>query len=354
MISRNVRLIVRNGNTNEDIDVDCPSNATIIDIVESFIDEKIIPKIDSKGNSIAYRVTSKGRDTGPGLSQTLEEAKVQEGDVLLLYPVTKPGDIGKIFFSIPGILTIRRKATAQVHIAKGFLDSVIPTDEFTKEEGIEVELIEATEVMRCKLEENATRQHIKIRSHNREEQTFLNEGIIKWRFELNPLRVGITNLILKVSATKYFKGRGEKHKDVFFFDKEVLIKEMVGVTSHQYRNDSSVEVNQVSEIFRWDAAKKDKVIKLIQNDEVGLALSELANVAQGFDVNIFHAIVVLQAKLNAIRNQHLSGTLDIAEWLKLKASINYAALNLLTSLDNSSIDSPGLIASFEQLFPINS
>jgi uncharacterized ubiquitin-like protein YukD len=82
-----LKVIVRIVSTNEDIDVDLPANATAADVIESLLEANIFPRNDQQGNHVTYQLTPKGKGLIIGEDETLAEAKVQQGDVLLVTPV---------------------------------------------------------------------------------------------------------------------------------------------------------------------------------------------------------------------------------------------------------------------------
>lgn len=320
--------------TSEDVDVAVPPEATSIEIIETLLDHNLGSRKDNDGNKISYALRQKGKMHDLKEDATIQEEGVQNGDTLLMVPVLHAGDVGKIFFSIPGVLLIGEKAVAKVKISRYALDASIKEDKDFIVEEVEVELIEVSEIMQCTLEENSIRNHIEIIPVTREEQFFGDEGRINWRFDLFPYSIGITSLILKVSITKYFEGLGEKHKDVFIFDKEVLISNNSKGKFFPHK-DTEVSLNTVEEIFQWNADKKKEIIGYIQKGENGIALSELANISQKINAEVFNSIIVLQAKLNQVRNRHNLGIIDLQEWLMVSSKVSYATLELLNDLDKS-------------------
>ena len=86
-----IKVIVRVVSANMDIDVDLPLNATANDIIETLLDEDIAPRNDHSGNPITYHLTPKGKNTILGEDDTLTDAKIQEGDVILMTPVFVAG-----------------------------------------------------------------------------------------------------------------------------------------------------------------------------------------------------------------------------------------------------------------------
>ena len=86
-----IKVIVRIVSTNEDVDVDLPINATAADVIESLLEGGVCGRNDHAGNPITYQLTPKGKGVIIGEDETLAEAKIQEGDVLLMTPVFVAG-----------------------------------------------------------------------------------------------------------------------------------------------------------------------------------------------------------------------------------------------------------------------
>jgi uncharacterized ubiquitin-like protein YukD len=87
-----LKVIVRIVSSNEDIDVDLPSDATAGDVIDSLLEANYCDRNDHAGNPITYQLTPKGnKGLIIGEDQTLAEAKVQQGDVLLMTPVFVAG-----------------------------------------------------------------------------------------------------------------------------------------------------------------------------------------------------------------------------------------------------------------------
>ncbi len=88
-----IKVIVRVVSTNEDIDVDLPLDATASDIIESLISGGVAPEFDNSNNPITYHLTPKtNRSIVLEEEQTLAEANIQAGDVILLTPVFVAGN----------------------------------------------------------------------------------------------------------------------------------------------------------------------------------------------------------------------------------------------------------------------
>lgn len=91
METTNIKVIVRVVSANVDIDVDLPLNATATDIIETLLEEDVAPRNDHAGNPITYHLTPKGRNVIIAEDETLADAKIQEGDVILMTPVFVAG-----------------------------------------------------------------------------------------------------------------------------------------------------------------------------------------------------------------------------------------------------------------------
>ena len=86
-----IKLIIRVLPNNEDVDVDVPLDATAKDIIDTLLDSDIGQRHDNSGTPITYNLTPKGKNIVIEEHQTLEEAGIQEGDILLMTPVFVAG-----------------------------------------------------------------------------------------------------------------------------------------------------------------------------------------------------------------------------------------------------------------------
>lgn len=324
MNSREVSIIVRILPTGEDYDLDCNKNTTSIEIIETLIQYSDLQQIK-------YKLAPKGTNRVLHNNESIHEAQIQNGDILLMYPILNQNDIGQVYFSIPGIYTIGEKSRAWVQVTKGITKDI--NEEF-EIENVTVELIEISEIMRCKLVESSIRNHINIISMNADDQFFGSTGEINWRFDIIPLKVGNSAIILKISIIKHFKNIGEKQKDIFFFDKEIIVKRKESALPEHY-SFTKKKLDDVSEVYSWTIEKRKEILYHIQRSEIGIALSKLANITQGIDTSIFNSIVLLQAKLNDVKNKFNIGLIEPKDWLLINTRVTYAALELINNLDES-------------------
>lgn len=73
--------------SNQELDVDIPLTATAKDVIDQLLSAGLdIPAIDQQGNPINYMLVPKGSNEQIEDNQTVGDAHVQSGDVLLLMP----------------------------------------------------------------------------------------------------------------------------------------------------------------------------------------------------------------------------------------------------------------------------
>ncbi len=86
-MSAEINVIIRLMPGNEDIDVTIPTEATTKDIVETLLESGLgIPRVDKQGTSMTYNLMPKGKNEELREHQTMEDAQIQEGDVILMIP----------------------------------------------------------------------------------------------------------------------------------------------------------------------------------------------------------------------------------------------------------------------------
>ena len=250
---KQVSIIVRVLPDNEVVDVNLPLEATSIDIIETLLDNGIGSRNDKDGNQIKYKLTKKGKGSDLRENESLENASTQDGDVLLMCPVFNSSDVGKIHFSIPGKLTLKKRAIAKVKLSRSLFDENTKDKDFIPSE-VKVELIEVSDVMKCDLKEVSIRKLVEIVSINSAEQWFSDEEQISWRFDIFPFGIGVTTLILKVSIINRDQ-EIERIKDVFLFDKEVLIRDLNSPITYHHKK-TEINVDDIIELTQFNKEKK--------------------------------------------------------------------------------------------------
>lgn len=85
-MSQEISVVVRVLPNNEDIDVNLPLDATASDVIETLLDNNIGQRSDTQGNPITYRLAPKGKNMSLAEDETLGDAGVQNGDILLMMP----------------------------------------------------------------------------------------------------------------------------------------------------------------------------------------------------------------------------------------------------------------------------
>lgn len=88
-----ISVVVRVMPNADDVDIELPLEATPADIVEEMLNAGLnIPRIDQQGAAISYKLVPKGRQQALGDYETLGQAQVQNGDILLMIPQVRAGN----------------------------------------------------------------------------------------------------------------------------------------------------------------------------------------------------------------------------------------------------------------------
>jgi uncharacterized ubiquitin-like protein YukD len=86
-----LKIVVRLVAKNEDVDVEFPAEATASDVINAILDGGMVDRRDAAGNNITYQLSPKGANRVINENETLVQAQVQDGDVLLMNPVLLAG-----------------------------------------------------------------------------------------------------------------------------------------------------------------------------------------------------------------------------------------------------------------------
>lgn len=82
-----INVVVRIMPNADDVDVSLPLSATPNDVIETLLDANLgVPKTDQQGNAISYQLVPKGSNAALKDNQTLQEGRLQAGDVVLMIP----------------------------------------------------------------------------------------------------------------------------------------------------------------------------------------------------------------------------------------------------------------------------
>lgn len=90
-MSQEISVIVRVLPKNEDVDVNLPVEATAHDVIESLLDEGVGVRVDQNGQPVSYRLIPKGKNSEIDENESLGQAKIQNGDILLMTPTIVAG-----------------------------------------------------------------------------------------------------------------------------------------------------------------------------------------------------------------------------------------------------------------------
>ena len=86
-MDQEINVVVRIMPNADDVDVSLPLSATPNDVIETLLDANLgVPKTDQQGNAISYQLVPKGGNVALKDTQTLQEGRLQAGDVILMIP----------------------------------------------------------------------------------------------------------------------------------------------------------------------------------------------------------------------------------------------------------------------------
>ena len=318
-----VKIIINILPERTEIETNIPITAKSNEIIKRLLHQGIIPK---RENPYPYDLVVMGSGRIMGSEETLFEVNVQDGDVIICQPRILAGGShnGNMIYYLPSILTIGESETCSIRIAQSKLKEYILKEGFAEDD--EINIIEISDVMRVKLEENSLKEHIIIKSFNYEEQVITEYSYSEWNFDLIPVRLGFTSLILRISIVLNIEGLGEKTKDVFFLNEEIEV-------SKDYRQSFGSSFVDFSTFSDWTDEIKNELYQFITQNKTGKALSTLANLFQKNN-DIFNSIILLHSQWNEGRNQNRLNLISMNEWLSLQTKINYSILEIISDIEN--------------------
>lgn len=86
-MNQEINVVIRVMPNMDDVDISVPTEATASDIVETLLDAGLgIPRLDQQSNPITYQLVPKGRNEPLDNQNSVEAAKVQNGDIILMIP----------------------------------------------------------------------------------------------------------------------------------------------------------------------------------------------------------------------------------------------------------------------------
>lgn len=263
-------------------------------------------------------------------NQSFAKANVKTDDVIRIIPATDAGGHpGNLVFQIPDSLEIGEKSRCVVRISTKELREYLLKVGLIKNETIRD--IEISKVMKVSVKENALNDKLIIKPLNEGEQIIDNDTYSEWLFDVYPMSLGYTSLIMRITMLEIIKDYGEKGKDVFFLDKEVLIQKNNNI-SKSFGSDIHYYLN-IEEVTTWNNEMKNKIIRFIAENETGTALSMLSNYLQNIDVELFNNVILLQSQWNEGKTQSLLNLIDNADWWMMQSRVNYAVLEMIKIID---------------------
>lgn len=309
-------------------ELELPSEATGAMIIESLIsdpdfDIQRVNPIDNR--PYVYTLRSKGLGKEISKSKTLYEAGVQSGDTLILSPelVAGGGERGKMIHNLPSKAKIGKSRIVNVRVAKEAFSEYLLKNEIGLDN--EINEIEISDIMHVTLKENARKEYMIVKNLSTKEQIVSDDFFSEWVFEIIPVRIGTTALLLKIGLHEIIKDFGERTKDVF------LINQELDIEFSEKENFSFM--TEFEEVFAWSEALKSELYDYIAKNETGLALSKLINFFQKKSVDLLHSIILLQAQWNDGKNKYLLNLIPNNDWMIIQNRINYAILELMKKIE---------------------
>lgn len=91
-MDQEINVIIRIMPQAEEVVVSLPLSATPRDVIETLLDANLgVRKIDEQGNAVSYQLVPKGSGAALKETQTLQEGRLQVGDVILMVPTLVAG-----------------------------------------------------------------------------------------------------------------------------------------------------------------------------------------------------------------------------------------------------------------------
>lgn len=161
----------------EDYDMVIPNYYTAKQIIEAFIENKIIP------NNQEYNLQIRNTDYPFSPNQSLIESNITSGSVLLLSPRMAAGGgggitSGNMVYKIPNKLQLGKSEQAAIRISKEDLKQHMLKEGLFS--NIKIKNIQINDIMIVDLEENSFNKHLKITRLSTHEQIISEESSTDW------------------------------------------------------------------------------------------------------------------------------------------------------------------------------
>lgn len=306
------------------------SKDTLVEKIFNVIFEvELVKRFDPEGNPYIYEFIGKRLNTKLEVSDSFEEIDVEDGDLFYFLPRLIAGFRGSMIYEIPSLIQIGKKGTCKVSILKDSMKAFLFREGFGPE--AKINEIDINDLMTVELEENSIQQpYLMIKNLNTSEQVITDDLYSSWNFDLVPLRIGFTSVILRISVIYLLERFGERKKNVFVIDHEIGINKMGS------ENDLQM-IGGFDEISEWDDNFKKQLYRYIAKNETGLVLSKLANFFQKVDIDLFNEIILFQSRWNQGRSNNLLNIISTNEWMMIQTKINYGLLELIKNIDHGEI-----------------
>ena len=368
-----LQLTIRIMPQGEEVEIEIPNITTGKELIKYLFERNLAPRYDTNGNPYIYELVSKKTNSKIYDDKSLKECFIKNDEIIYFMPKLvaggkpkqatksignkttasntswherissyfKIGKVkeeniydelddsvepkGKLAYYLPTKAKINQRVKCNIRIAKKELADYIIKESLEPES--ELKGIEIGELMIVTLKENSINEHLIINALSTEEQSIQSGSFTEWVFELLPKKVGFTSLMLRVTMKVLVEGFGERKKDVLLICHELEITNNVVAGQECY-------FNQFTQLYEWTDSFKDKIYNLIKNNETGLALTNLINIFQKYDLDIFNMMVLLQSQWNEGRNKNLLNLISINDWMMIQTKVNFGILELMKNLEN--------------------
>ncbi len=288
-------------------------------------------EIKRPGERYAYRLISKGTGQEIFLKNTLLESGLikDEETIIIALDLEGGGFSGIMMFELPYLLEIGEDHEYMIRIGKKDLAEQIQKENLGP--NTKISEIEINKLMVVNLEENSLKDHLFIKNLSTQEQIINESDFSTWIFHITPLRLGFTSVVLRVTMPEIVEGFGERRRDVFLFNQEVQITKNQNKSYRGY-------FFKAKEIYEWTEGFRNQIYTHISRNETGLALEYLINFFQKCDLELFNAMILLQAQWNEGRNQNLFNAISLNDWLMIQSRVNYCILELIKNIEHNKLD----------------
>ncbi len=314
----------------EEVTVEVSRNVGVQEIFDFIFDHELAPRNDPFGNPFKYSLVFAKTNVLLDPAAALGDYSPEDDDLLYCIPVLNAGGgSGLLVYELPEKLQLGQKAQAQVRIGRSEMAEHLLREGLSDDATLGE--IEINDLMIVTLTENAVQEHLQIRSLSTEEQVLGDHFYSQWVFDLTPMRLGFTALILRISLVVMLEGFGERRKDVFLLSQDLEITPAESKDGfHFFRS--------ARELYDWTPEFRSEIYGYLARNETGLALTKLTNFFQRSDLELLNAMIMLQAQWNEGKNKQLLNLISQNEWMMIQSRVNYSILELIKNIENGQLD----------------